>query len=71
MSDIDVHIREAFVAPKPGKAFPSVWVQLTGLPRDVLVHDRLMASLTLVGRPIDVDELSVKKWETEPVRVRF
>ncbi|KAK1631884.1 hypothetical protein QYE76_006199 [Lolium multiflorum] len=71
LSDIDVHIREAFVAPKPGKPFPSVWVQLTGLPRDVLVRDRLMAALVLVGRPIDVDELSLKKWTTEPVRVRF
>ncbi|KAK1665836.1 hypothetical protein QYE76_053995 [Lolium multiflorum] len=49
LSDVDVHIREAFVAPKPGKPFPSVWVQLTGLPRDVLVRDRLMASLVLVG----------------------
>jgi hypothetical protein len=57
--------------PKPGKAFPSVWVQLTGLPRDVLVRERLMASLTLLGRPISVDDLSVKKWATEPVRVRF
>ncbi|KAK1683336.1 hypothetical protein QYE76_044184 [Lolium multiflorum] len=51
LSDIDVHIREAFVAPKPGKPFPSVWVQLNGLPRDVLVWDRLIASLVLLGVP--------------------
>jgi hypothetical protein len=25
----------------------------------------------MLGRPIDVDELSLKKWKTEPIRVRF
>ncbi|KAK1679257.1 hypothetical protein QYE76_040105 [Lolium multiflorum] len=61
----------AFVHPRPGKAMPPVWVQLTGLPGDLMERERLMAALTMVGRPIDVDELSVKKWKTEPVRVRF
>jgi hypothetical protein len=34
-------------------------------------RERLMAALTMVGRPIDIDELSIKKWKTEHVRVRF
>jgi hypothetical protein len=67
----DVDIREAFVTPKPGKAFPSVWVQITGLPGDLMEKERLLAALTMLGRPIDVDELSLKKWKTEPIRVRF
>ncbi|KAK1677133.1 hypothetical protein QYE76_037981 [Lolium multiflorum] len=71
LSKLDVDIREAFVNPRPGKAMPPVWVQLTGLPGDLMERERLMAALTMVGRPLDVDELSVKKWKTEPVRVRF
>ncbi|KAK1696377.1 hypothetical protein QYE76_013074 [Lolium multiflorum] len=67
----DVDIREAFVTPKPGKAFPSVWVQITGLPGDLMEKERLLAALTMLGRPIDVDELSLKKWKTEPIRIRF
>jgi hypothetical protein len=50
---------------------PPVWVQITGLPGDLMERERLMAALTMIGRPLDVDELSVKKWKTEPVRVRF
>jgi hypothetical protein len=71
LSKMDVDIREAFVHPRPGKAMPPVWVQLTGLPGDLMERERLMAALTMIGRPLDVDELSVKKWKTEPVRVRF
>ncbi|KAK1647690.1 hypothetical protein QYE76_065495 [Lolium multiflorum] len=71
LSKMDVDIREAFVGPRPGKAMPPVWVQLTGLPGDLMERERLMAGLTMIGRPLDVDELSVKKWKTEPVRVRF
>ncbi|KAK1646698.1 hypothetical protein QYE76_064503 [Lolium multiflorum] len=43
----------------------------TGLPGDLMERERLMAALTMIGRPLDVDELSVKKCKTEPVRVRF
>ncbi|KAK1602456.1 hypothetical protein QYE76_071984 [Lolium multiflorum] len=71
LSKMDVDIREAFVGSRPGKAMPPVWVQLTGLPGDLMERERLMAGLTMIGRPLDVDELSVKKWKTEPVRVRF
>jgi hypothetical protein len=30
-----------------------------------------MAAFVMIGRPIDVDELSVQKWDREPVRMRF
>jgi hypothetical protein len=50
---------------------PSAWVQLTGVPEDFLEKERLMAAFSMVGRAIDVDELSLLKWETESVRVRF
>ncbi|KAK1698198.1 hypothetical protein QYE76_014895 [Lolium multiflorum] len=36
LSKLDVDIREAFVNPRPGKAMPPVWVQLTGLPGDLM-----------------------------------
>jgi hypothetical protein len=71
LSKCDVDIREAFVSPRPGPSFPSVWVQITGLPGSLMVKDRLMAAMTMVGRPMEVDELSIKKWKTEPVRMRF
>jgi hypothetical protein len=70
LNKCDVDTREAFVSPHPGPAFPLVWVQITGLPGDMMVKDRLMAVLTMIGRPVDVDELSAKKWKTKQVRVR-
>jgi hypothetical protein len=36
-----------------------------------MVKERLMAAMTMIGRPVDVDEPSIKKWKTEPVRMRF
>jgi hypothetical protein len=63
LSQYDVGIREAFLEPKPGKAFPSVWVQITGIPNDLLEPDRLMAAMMMLGWPMEVDELSIRKWE--------
>jgi hypothetical protein len=71
LSKAEVSIREAFLPPRPGKAFPSTWVKLTGLPRDMIEKDRLMAGMVMIGRPLEVDELSRRKWTTEPVRMRF
>nr|XP_051211535.1 uncharacterized protein LOC127329029 [Lolium perenne] len=71
LSKAEVSIREAFLPPRPGKAFPTTWVKLTGLPRDMIEKDRLMAGMVMIGRPLEVDELSRRKWTTEPVRMRF
>jgi hypothetical protein len=71
LSKTDVEIREAFLAPQPGKALPSTWVRLMGVPPDLMEVDRLMAAMVMVGRPLEVDELSLRKWATEPVRMRF
>jgi hypothetical protein len=71
ISQSEVSIREAFLDPKPTAALPSVWVQISGLPRVMLAKDRLMAGLVMIGRPLEVDELSLRKAATEPVRVRF
>jgi hypothetical protein len=71
LSQSEANIREAFIEVRPGRAFPSVWVQISGLPKDLMAKDRIMASLTMIGRLMEVDELSVRKHETEPVRVRF
>jgi hypothetical protein len=30
-----------------------------------------MTALTMVGHPVDVDKLSIKKHETKPITVRF
>jgi hypothetical protein len=70
LSQSEANIREAFVEVRPGRAFPSVWVQISSLPKDLMAKDRIMAALTMIGRPIEVDELSVRKHENEPVRVR-
>jgi hypothetical protein len=71
ISQSEVSIREAFLDPKPTAALPSVWVQISGLPRVRLAKDRLMAGLMMIGRPLEVDELSLRKAATEPVHVRF
>ncbi|KAK1695863.1 hypothetical protein QYE76_012560 [Lolium multiflorum] len=71
LSESNTSIREAFLGPRPSKALPTVWVQLTGLPSDMIEKERLMAGTTMIGRPVDVDELSLKKHLTEPVRIRY
>jgi hypothetical protein len=71
LSKSEVSIREAFMAPRPSLLLPSVWVQLTGVPENLLERERLMAAFVMVGRLIDVDELSVQKWDREPIRMRF
>jgi uncharacterized membrane protein YgcG len=71
LSQTEANIRESFIKVRPRRAFPSVWVQVLGLPKDLMVKDRILAALTMIGRPMEVDELSVRKHETEPVRVRF
>jgi hypothetical protein len=71
LSKTDASIREAFLAPRPSLLLPSVWVQLTGVPEALLERERLMAAFVMIGRLIDVDELSVQKWDREPVRMRF
>jgi hypothetical protein len=71
LSESNTSIREAFLGPRPSKALPTVWVQLTGLPSNMMEKERLMAGTTMIGRPVDVDELSLKKHLTEPVRIRY
>jgi hypothetical protein len=67
----DTEIREAFNAPKPYLVLPSTWVRLTGVPEDLMERERLMVAFGMVGRAIDVDDLSILKRETEPIRIRF
>ncbi|KAK1696200.1 hypothetical protein QYE76_012897 [Lolium multiflorum] len=71
LSKKDTTIREAFLAPKPSVMLPSTWVRLTGVPEDLMTKERLMAAFVMVGRPFEVDELSLKKRDTEPIRMRF
>jgi hypothetical protein len=71
LSKTDTQIREAFLAPKPTLVLPSTWVRLSGVPEDLMTRDRLMAGFTMIGRPIDVDELSIQKRDREPIRMRF
>jgi hypothetical protein len=71
LSKRDTEIREGFVSPRSSLVLPSGWVKLTGVPEDLMTRGRLMAAFTMIGRPIDADELSVTKRDTEPVRMRF
>jgi hypothetical protein len=45
-----------------------VWVQLEGVPKPLRSVEALKAALTMVGRHVHVDELSLFKL---PVRVQF
>ncbi|KAK1681684.1 hypothetical protein QYE76_042532 [Lolium multiflorum] len=67
LSESNTSIREAFLGPRPSKALPTVWVQLTGLPSYMIDKERLMAGTTMIGRPVDVDELSLKKHLIESI----
>jgi hypothetical protein len=71
LSEKETEIREAFLAPKPSLVLPSTWVRLSGVPEDLMTKERLMAAFVMVGRPIDVDELSILKHDREPIRMRF
>jgi hypothetical protein len=42
-----------------------------GIPEDLMTKERLMAAFVMIGRPIDVDELSIMKRDREPIRMRF
>nr|XP_051211505.1 uncharacterized protein LOC127328996 [Lolium perenne] len=70
-SEKNTEIREAFLAPKPSLVLPSAWIRLTGVPEDLMTKERLMAAFVMIGRPIDVDELSIMKRDREPIRMRF
>jgi hypothetical protein len=71
ISEKETAIREVFLAPKPSLVLPSTWVRLTGVPEDLMTRERLMAAFVMVGRPIDVDDLSIMKRDREPIRIRF
>ncbi|KAK1698174.1 hypothetical protein QYE76_014871 [Lolium multiflorum] len=71
LSKTETAICEAFLAPRPSVLLPSTWVRLTGVPEDLMTKERLMAAFVMVGRPCEVDELSLKKKDTEPIRMRF
>jgi hypothetical protein len=71
LSKKDTEIREAFNTPKPYLVLPSIWVRLTRVPEDLMERERLMVAFGMVGRAIDVDDLTILKMETEPIRVRF
>jgi hypothetical protein len=71
LSKSDTLIREAFLAPKLSLVLPSTWVRLTGVPEDLMTKEWLKAAFTMIGRPIDVDELSIQKRDREPIRMRF
>jgi hypothetical protein len=71
LSEKETEIREAFLAPKPSLVLPSTWVRLSGVPEDLMTKERFMAAFVMVGRPIDVDELSILKHDREPIRIRF
>jgi hypothetical protein len=71
LSKKDTEIGEAFNTPKPYLVLQSTWVRLTGVPEDLIERERLMVAFGMVGRAIDVDDLSILKRETEPIRVRF
>jgi hypothetical protein len=68
---VEVEIREAFLEPQPSMVLPSTWVQISGLPSSLMETDRLMAAMVRVGRPLEVDQLSLRKFITEPIRMRF
>jgi hypothetical protein len=71
VSKSETTIREAFLAPWPSLVLPSEWVKMTVVQEDLMMKERIQAAFAMVGRVVDVDELSFLKCDREPVRVRF
>jgi hypothetical protein len=71
LNKVEVSIREAFLDPKPSVVLPSTWVQISGLPGSMMEEERLMAAMVMLGRPLEVDLLSLRKYKTEPIRMKF
>jgi hypothetical protein len=46
-------------------------VRLTGVLEDLMTKERLMAAFVMMGRPIDVDELSIMKRDCKAIQMRF
>jgi hypothetical protein len=42
-----------------------------GMLKESMDKDRIVTTLTMVGHPVDVGKLSIKKHETNPIIVRF
>jgi hypothetical protein len=71
LNKVEVDIREAFLDPPPVAVFPSTWVKVSGLPHSMMEESRLMAAMVMVGRPLEVDLLSLRKFKTELICMRF
>jgi hypothetical protein len=37
----------------------------------MMEEERLMAAMVMLGRPLEVDLLSLQKYKTEPIRMKF
>jgi hypothetical protein len=59
LKEMETTIREAFTEPEHSVVLEKAWVLLSGVPKDLRITERLMAALTMVGRPVRVDERSL------------
>lgn len=69
LNNITARIRELVWEQPKGEVMPEVWVRLSGVPKKHRRVDRLMAAMSMIGRPLVVDELSLIR--LGPVRMKF
>jgi hypothetical protein len=63
-----MEIQEASPPHKPSLVLHSNWARLRWV---LMEKDCLMVAFIMIGRPIDVDKLSIQKRDHEPIRMRF
>jgi hypothetical protein len=64
-----VNIRLVDSDPAPVEMLQEVWVHLTRVPQRMRRADRLLAGMRMLGRPVCVDEDSIRR--CQPVRMLF
>ncbi|KAF7102503.1 hypothetical protein CFC21_103629 [Triticum aestivum] len=68
-NNITTRIHELVWEEPKGEVMPEVWVRLSGVPKKHRREDRLMAAMSMIGRPLVVDELSLIR--PGPVRMKI
>ncbi|XP_073367520.1 uncharacterized protein [Aegilops tauschii subsp. strangulata] len=69
INNITMLIRDVVADAPKGETMPEVWIKLWGIPPKHRGVDRLMARMTMLGRPLVVDEHSLIR--SGPVRMLF
>ena len=69
ISKINVVVVDNVKEPAPVDDLKSIWIRLRGVPSQLRFEDKLLAALVMVGKPVQVDALSLINDEDVMARV--